>query len=133
MQDSIIKQYYDALADGELHARRCNDCKGYTFPPTTACEHCGSTKIEGVVLSGRGKLHFCSHGMAPPPNPRFDSLAPMEYGHIILEEGIVVQAIVNDVEPTPEALSTLFERGPVDVEADIIRVEGLPVLAFSLR
>jgi hypothetical protein len=57
----------------------------------------------------------------------------MAYGHIILEEGIVVQAIVNDVEPTPDALSTLFERGPVDVEADIIRVEGLPVLAFSLR
>jgi uncharacterized OB-fold protein len=132
MKNSIIRQYYDALGEGRLLAHRCARCKGYTFPPTTACEHCGSEEYEAMTLSGRGKLHYASHGMLPPSNPRFSELAPFVYGHIILEEGVVVQAIVNDVEPTPRALADLFEAGPVDVVPDIIKVQELNVLAFRL-
>lgn len=132
MPESIIKRYYDGLGQGKLVARKCSKCGGYTFPPTTACEHCGSWDQEWTELSGKGSLLFVSHGIAPPPNPRFEEMAPYAYGHIILEEGVTVEAIVKDVEPTPEKLQELFDAAPVDVEADPIVVKGLNVLAFRL-
>jgi hypothetical protein len=132
MPESIIKRYYDELGQGKLSARKCNKCGAYTFPPTTACEHCGSFDQQWEELSGKGSLLFVSHGIAPPPNPRFDEMAPYAYGHIILEEGVTVEAIVKDVEPTPENLQALFESAPLDVEADPVNVKGLNVLAFKI-
>ncbi len=132
MPESIIKQYYDELGKGNLVARKCKVCQGHTFPPTTACEHCGSTNLEWVQLSGRGKLLFASHGIAPPPNPRFAEMAPYVYGHIALEEGITVQAIITGIKPEPEVLQKYFERGPVDVTPDILNVKELNVLAFKV-
>jgi uncharacterized OB-fold protein len=131
MPESIIKRYYDELGKGNLIARKCNRCQGYTFPPTTACEHCGSTDLEWVTLSGKGKLLYASHGIDPPPNPRYTEMAPYVYGHIILEEGIPVQAIITGVKPEPEVLQQIFERGPVDVVPDILNVKGLNILAFK--
>jgi len=131
MPESVIKRYYDGLGEGRLIAAKCECCGSYTFPPTTACENCGCADLDWVELSGKGKLLFVTHGMAPPPNPRFNEIAPLTYGHVILEEGIVVQGIVNGVEPTPEALREFYERGPVDVRADVIKVKELNVLAFT--
>lgn len=41
MPESIVKYYYDSLKQGKLIATKCKVCNGHTFPPTTACEHCG--------------------------------------------------------------------------------------------
>jgi uncharacterized OB-fold protein len=132
MPESIIKRYYDELGKGNLVSRQCNSCGLYTFPPTTACEHCGSTDLEWVSLSGKGKLLFASHGIDPPPNPRYSEMAPYVYGHIILEEGIPVQAIITGVDPDPDILQQYYERGPVEVEPDILKVKDLNVLAFKI-
>lgn len=132
MPESLIKQYYDALGEGRLLATKCSTCQGYTFPPTTACQHCGSYNVEKVYLSGKGKLLYASHGIAPPPNPRFNEIAPYVYGHIMLEEGIPVQAIITGVKAEPEVLQEYFERGPVDVAPDIQNIQGLNVLAFKV-
>jgi uncharacterized protein len=131
MATSVIKSYYDALQDRRILAARCSACEGLTFPPTTMCEHCGSASVEHVELSGRGQLIFVSHNIAPAPNPRFAELAPYTYGHIRLEEGVYVQGIVTNIEPDPVVLADYFEKGPVDVVADIIEVQGLPILAFK--
>lgn len=130
MPDSIVKQYYDGLSEGKLLATRCGKCEGITFPPTTLCEHCGSSNIEWMACSGKGKLLFLSHGIAPAPNPRFAELAPYAYGHVELAEGVFIQAIITGVQIDPAALLDWFEKGPVDVEPDILNVQGLPVLAF---
>lgn len=132
MTTSVIKRYYDGLAEGTIQATKCPKCDTVTFPPTTACEKCGSFEVEWVELSGKGALEYVSHGAAPPPNPAFNDLAPYSYGHVRLDEGVYVQGIVTNVEPTPTALEELFQRGPVPVEADIIDVGGLPVLAFKV-
>lgn len=132
MPDSIIKRYYDALSKGKLIARKCKNCDRYTFPPTTACEHCGKTDLEWIELSGKGKLLFVSNGVAPPPNPRFSDLAPMAYGHVRLEEGPYIGAIITGVEPEPEELQKIYERGPVDVVADIMKAQDLSIIAFKL-
>jgi len=133
MTDSIIKQYYDALGQGKLVGKKCGQCKRITFPPTTACNSCGGYELSEVELTGKGKLLFLSHGMAPPPNPRFNDLAPYAYGHIRLEEDVYLQAIITGVSIDPGTLKDIFEAGPVSVVPDILNVQGLNVLAFKRK
>lgn len=132
MPISMIQTYYDALRERRILAVRCDACHGLTFPPTGSCEHCGSAALEQVELSGRGRLEYVSHNIAPAPNPRFAALAPYTYGHVRLDEGVYVQGLVTNIDPDPELLAEHFVTGPVDVEADIIEVEELPVLAFKV-
>jgi len=132
MPESIIKEYYEHLKEGKLVGTKCTVCGGYTFPPTTACEKCGSMALEPQEFSGKGTLLFVSHGVAPAPNPRFAELAPYAYGHVQLEEGIFVQGLITGVDIDPESLLKLYEKGPMAVEKDIIEVENLPILAFKI-
>ena len=132
MPESIIRQYYENLKQGKLIGKKCSQCGGYTFPPTTACEYCGSSNTETVELSGEGDLLFVSHSMAPPPNPRFNKIAPYAYGHVRLKEGIYVQGIINGIDIDPDSLKTYYEKCPIKVSADIIEAEGLSVLAFKV-
>jgi uncharacterized OB-fold protein len=132
MATSLIKQHYDALKTGKPRAHRCKNCQHLTFPITTACEACGSFEYEDVALSGKGTLMFASHGVAPPPHPRFARFAPYVYGHIKLAEGMFAQAIIRGVEGTPEAVQALFKRLPAPVTIDVLETEDLPVLAFKL-
>ncbi len=132
MADSIIKQYYDALGNGKLLGKKCNKCSAVTFPPTTACEECGSTDQAWLELSGKGEMLFVSHGMAPPPNPRFADIAPYAYGHIKLVENVFVQALITGVEIDPDTLRGHFENGPVAVVPNIQVVKDLNVLAFKV-
>ncbi|GMV19183.1 MAG: hypothetical protein HS104_20460 [Polyangiaceae bacterium] len=132
MPDSVIKHFYDGLDHGVLIGAQCKQCQHVTFPPTTACEQCGGSALQDKKLSGKGTLHFLSHGVAPPPNPRFADIAPYAYGHIVLEEGIVVNAIVRDVATDPKTMSEIYARGPSKVVFDVLRTPDLPVMAFKL-
>ena len=69
---------------------------------------------------------------SPACHPRFNELAPYVYGHVRLDEGITVQAIVRGVQPTADALCALYERAPVPVVADVMQTPDLPVLVFRL-
>ena len=129
---SAIEIYYQGLATGKLKARQCRDCGLYTFPPTGCCEHCGSWSVSWVELSGKGILHFATHNITPACHPRFEPIAPYVYGHIELDEGVIVQSIIQGVNADPEDLNRLFKRGPTRVEADIMKMDELPVLAFRL-
>lgn len=132
MTTSIIQKYYDGLREHRILATKCAKCDGYTFPPTTACEHCGSTEVAWVELSGKGSALFLSNGIAPPPNPRFAGIAPYCYGHLQLDEGVFVQGIITNVAIDEATLTEYFEKGPVPVVADVIEVQDLPVLAFKV-
>lgn len=127
-----IEFYYKALADGVLKARSCRGCGQFTFPPTGCCAHCGSWELDWADLSGNGTLLYATHNISPACHPRFESIAPYVYGHIRLEEGIIVQAIIQGVKAEPDDLNRLFERGPVQVKADILKMDDLPVLAFRI-
>lgn len=133
MRDSLIKRHYENLRQGKLLAHRCGACNAVTFPITTACERCGSTQWTELQLSGRGTLHFASHNLAPAPHPRFAGIAPYVYGHIVLEEGITTQAILQGVAPEPAALQALYERGPQPVRLEVMETADLPVMAFRLE
>ena len=133
MAESIVTNYYDGLSKGKIYAHKCNKCGQYTFPPTTMCASCGSDDHEQVVFSGRGKLEFVSHGANPPPHPRFADIAPYAYGHILLEEGVYVQGIITNLDYSPKTMASCYEKGPVEVEADIQTfADDLPVHAFKV-
>jgi len=132
MSESIVKKHYSALARHELLAHKCKACGHITFPMTTACEECASFEWQEVPLSGKGTLLFASHGVAPPPHPRFGTIAPYVYGHIMLAEGVVTQGIIRGIEGTPTAVEKLFGELPKKVELDILDTQALPVMAFKL-
>lgn len=132
MPESIIRGYYEDLGQKKLVGKKCNKCGKITFPPTAICEHCGSRDIEAFELSGEGELLFVSHSMAPPPNPRFNKIAPYAYGHIKLKEGVFVQGIVTGIGIDPASLEEWYQKCPVPVAADIIDAEGLSILAFKI-
>lgn len=131
-QPRAIRSYYEGLAKGVFRAITCKACGGYTFPPTGCCEHCGSWDVTQVELSGNATLLLASHNISPACHPRFEKIAPYVYGHIRLKEGPIVQAIVLGVDPTPQALKILFERGPVPVKAETLQMDDLPVLAYRI-
>ena len=131
-QPSLIRGYYEALAAGVFLASACRSCGRLTFPPTVCCEHCGSWEVEPRTLSGRATLLDASHNITPACHPRFEPYAPYVYGHLRLEEGPIVQAVVLGVPATPQDLQRLFERGPVAAQAEVLKTDDLPVLAFRI-
>lgn len=131
LQDSAIRTYYEALSEGRLAARRCRKCGKLTFPPTNCCEHCGSFDVEWTTLSGKGTLLFATHNITPACHPRFEKIAPYVYGHIRLDEGVIVQAIVRGIEATPAALEAVFVKGSIPVTATVMQTDELPVLTFE--
>jgi uncharacterized OB-fold protein len=132
MSESIVRRHYEALGRRALLAHRCRACGHLTFPMTTCCEECASFDFDETALSGKGTLLYASHGVAPPPHPRFAALAPYVYGHVVLAEGVVTQGIVRDVAGTPEAVEALYGRLPQPVVLDVLETDDLPVLAFRL-
>ena len=132
MATAIIRQYYEALAAGRFLGNHCGNCNRYSFPPTTACEQCGSFDVELKPLSGKGTLLFASHNLAPSPHPRFADLAPYVYGHVLLQEGVVVQGLLQGVAATPEAVRELFEQGPQPIELAVLQRPDLPIMTFRL-
>jgi uncharacterized OB-fold protein len=132
MNTSLIRRHYEQLRAGKLVAHKCA-CGTITFPITSACQACGSTRWQEIALSGKGTLHFASNNVAPPPHPRFASIAPYVYGHIVLDEGVTTQAIIKGVDPAPPALERLFQRGPTGVTLDVLETQDLPVMAFRLE
>ena len=132
-QPSIIRAYYEGLASGAFLASACRQCSRLTFPPTGCCEHCGSWDIELCNISGHATLLYASHNITPACHPRFERIAPYVYGHIRLDEGPIVQAIVLGVQATPQELRRLFERGPVAANAEVLKMGDLPVLAFRIE
>lgn len=131
-QPNAIRWFYEGLADRQFRATKCLGCGKYTFPPTGCCEHCGSWGVEGAEVSGEGTLLFATHNITPACHPRFEKIAPYVYGHVRLKEGNIVQAIILGVAATPAALRALFERGPVQVKAEPLKMDDLDVLAFRI-
>lgn len=132
MTNSVVEKYYDHLKKGQIIGHKCSKCGGITFPPTSACEHCGCFHYKDFEFSGKGKVHFISHGMTPPPNPRFSDLAPYAYGLVELEEGVIVYGLITNIKCEEDVFEKYYKECPIPVQADIVEAKGLSILAFKL-
>jgi uncharacterized OB-fold protein len=129
--EAAIRVYYAGLARSELLGQKCLRCAKLTFPPSGGCDHCGSSGVEWARLSGKGTLLFATDDPAPECPPRLEGIGDYVYGHIRLDEGVVVQAIVIGAPVTSKALRALWEHGTIPVVAIFMKTGDLPVLAFA--
>ena len=80
-----FKEYDAALREGRLMGLRCNKCQELLCPPRGACSHCGSTDLERVELSGKGRIaSFTTLFVAAEGR---DSELPYALALVALDEG----------------------------------------------
>ena len=66
------RHFYEGLKEGKLLGLVCKSCGKYTVPAKICCAECGSTEIEAVQLSGKGKIktytviRVAPEGFTPP-------------------------------------------------------------------
>jgi len=60
------KDYEEGLKKGKLLGLKCLDCGAVTCPPLATCRKCGSSRLEGTELSGRGELMTFTVIRVPP-------------------------------------------------------------------
>jgi len=110
-----VKKWYDFLENGKIMGMRCKRCGAYEFPPVPVCNHCSSTDLEWVEMSGSGKLvSFTAMLMVDPP---FANFGPQICGYVKLKEGptFISWLVGTGLEEQAE----LYDRMPVDVIAEI--------------
>lgn len=94
--------YWEAARRGELFVQRCRSCEQHYFYPRTGCPHCGSTDVEWVAASGRGRLH--TYLINHRPARGFEEDAPYAIAVVELEEGPRLMSNIVGIENTPENL-----------------------------
>ncbi|HOK34945.1 MAG TPA: zinc ribbon domain-containing protein [Candidatus Paceibacterota bacterium] len=127
--EPIAKKWYDNLGQGKIMGTKCLDCGAFTFPPLTVCRKCNSRNIQWQEISGKGTLIMYSSTILPAK--KFTKYAPIPYGIVKLEEGPCFFTKIEgaDVSST-EAIIKGNEQLPVEVKAEIQKVEGVNIVAF---
>ena len=58
LPDELTKPFWDAANEGRLIIQNCKACNRLQYPPTQACDQCGSRdNLEWKEMSGRGKIY----------------------------------------------------------------------------
>jgi hypothetical protein len=102
------KPYWDGLRERKLMMPRCDDCKGWWFPPSLLCPHCNSKAWSWTQTSGRARIfsYVVYHRVY---HPAFAQEVPYAVAVIELDEG-------------PRMISNVIDIAPDKLECDM-RVE----------
>jgi hypothetical protein len=102
------KPYWDGLRERKLMMPRCDDCKGWWFPPSLLCPHCNSKAWSWTQTSGRARIfsYVVYHRVY---HPAFAQEVPYAVAVIELDEG-------------PRMISNVMDIAPDKLECDM-RVE----------
>lgn len=120
--NGLTRLYQRLLRQNQLLGATCRICQHTHFPPKSRCEHCHSDQLEPVYLSGRGQLYSADIPRSP------DELS---VGHILLEEGFWVRALLVGAFKNAARLATAVEDKPLDVLSCVLCTQGLAILAFQ--
>ncbi len=121
----IIKEWYEYLADGKLMGLKCPECGHMEFPPLPVCNQCGCMDMEWAEISGKGTMETFS--WSPMGNaPYFDD--EIVCGMIRTEEGNLIMG--NILDKGEEDQEELFEKMPLPVQAEIIKISEDPELYY---
>ncbi len=92
-----FKKYSDALSKNKLLGLRCHECSKYTCPPKMTCQECGSSDLEIVQLSGKGKIRTFTQTFVAPQGRECE--APYTVVLVELEEGPWIAGNLIDISP----------------------------------
>ena len=128
--ERIVKTYYDNLAAGKITGRKCQDCGAVEWPPLLGCNTCGSTNMEWIEMSGKGKM---VQMVMPSPitmRPEMEDIKPYCLAVVETEEGNVVNVMVRGVNRKNRKL--VEEQMPAPVHAVIVPRDGYDTVIFEL-
>jgi hypothetical protein len=93
-----FKKYSEALKENRLLGLKCIDCGAIAAPPVMACRKCGSTNLEIIQLSGKGKIQtFTTNNVAPEG---WEKVVPYVIVLVALEEGPWLMGHLAGIDPT---------------------------------
>ncbi len=122
------RPYWDGLRQQKLLMPRCDDCKGYWFPPSALCPHCSSEKWTWTETSGRGHIfsYVVYHRVY---HPGFADDVPYTVAVIELEEGPRMLSNVIGIPPDKVACDMKVEVRFDPVTDDVTLPKFRPVAA----
>jgi uncharacterized protein len=87
MTTSIVSEFREGLARGELLVQKCNDCGELNMYPRYACPYCQSQALGWHKSAGRGVLHSFTVLRVGAPEG-FEQELPYALGVVKLNEGV---------------------------------------------
>ena len=113
--ERIVKTYYDNLAAGKITARKCQDCGAVEWPPLLGCNYCGSTNMEWIEISGKGKMIQMVMPSPITQRPEMEDIRPYCLAVVEIEEGPAVNVMVRGVNRKNKNI--VMEKMPVPSSA----------------
>ncbi len=113
-----LQTFEDNLAKGEFKIQQCKECGQHVFYPRQLCNHCGSSSLKWVEISGRGTVYSTSVVRRKPERGGDYNISLID-----LEEGPRMMSRVMDVEPTEVTIG-------MQVSAHVGLVEEKPAVVF---
>jgi hypothetical protein len=129
--EKTVKTFYDNLEAGKITGKKCNCCGNVEFPPTYACNACGSTDLEWYEISGKAKLRSVIMPSVLANRPFLQEFGPYAFGDVELEEGTLLNGTVIGI--TKKNRKEVLEKLPVDVKAKIIPINGCKIVIFEME
>ncbi len=117
-QPSLFSLPEDNKSVSSLMGCRCENCGMTLFPPQEyGCENCGGSpeKLKSVELKGYGKL-MCFATVYKHFSPIIET--PFVMGSIQLEEGPVIEAVIQCKDDSVLSVGTKMKAVLVDSEKD---------------
>ena len=116
-----LQVFEENLARGEFRIQQCKDCGKHVFYPRQLCNHCGSSALKWVAVSGKGIVYSTSVVRRRP-----DKGGDYNIALIDLEEGPRMMGRVMDVQPSEVKIG-------MDVSAHVGMLDDKPAVVFYTK
>jgi len=113
-----MQVFEDGLARGEFRIQQCKDCGKHVFYPRQLCNHCGSSELKWVAVTGKGTVYSTSVVRRRPDRGGDYNIALID-----LEEGPRMMSRVMDVEPAEVLIG-------MEVSAHVGMIDDKPAVVF---
>lgn len=123
---TLSQPFWEAARRHELLIQRCSACEAHVFYPRYSCPHCGSTDLQWLKASGRGKVY--SYTVARrPTHPAFAERVPYVIAIVQLQEGPRMTTNIVGCDPDSVRIDMDVEATFEDVSDTISLVMFRPV------
>jgi len=113
-----LQTYEDCLSRGEFRIQQCKECGGHVFYPRYLCNHCGSSELKWVEVTGKGTVYSTSVVRRKPEKGGNYNISLID-----LEEGPRMMSRVIDVDPEEVTIG-------MEVSAHVGMVDDKPAVVF---
>ena len=116
--DVDSRAFWQGCRDHRLMLQRCADCGRARFPPSGACPHCRSTRVEWQSASGHGRVYSWIVVNHPVPKDVYGPDVPYVVALVELAEGVRMPTNIVGCEP-----GAIVADMPVEVVFDDVSTE----------